>query len=140
MSAMNLAVTLSSASVDITPISANQTGLWTTSSVFALIFYILMAIALWRIFQKAGLPGILGIIPIVNLFFLVKIAGMSMWLGLLYLIPIVGFVFSIVVAFKLGSAFGKGGGFSFFLLWLFSFVGYLILGFGSSRYVEPARV
>lgn len=137
---MNLAVTLPSASVDITPISANQTGLWTTSSVFALIFYILMAIALWRIFQKAGLPGILGIIPIVNLFFLVKIAGMSMWLGLLYLIPIVGFVFGIVVAFKLGSAFGKGGGFSFFLLWLFSFVGYLILGFGSSRYVEPARV
>ncbi|WP_375385114.1 DUF5684 domain-containing protein [uncultured Microbacterium sp.] len=136
---MHLATALTAASAQVTPISADQTGVWTTSSVFGLIFYILTAVALWRIFQKAGLPGILGIIPIVNLFFLVKIAGMSMWLGLLYLIPIVGFVFGIIVAFKLGSAFHKGGVFSFFVLWLFAFIGYLILGFGSSKYTEPVR-
>lgn len=139
MSGMNLAFALVAASAEVTPISADQTGLWTTSSVFALIFYILMAIALWKIFTKAGLPGILGIIPIVNLFFLVKIAGMSMWLGLLYIIPIVNIVFGIIVAFKLGSAFGKGGAFSFFLLWLFAFIGYLIIGFGSATYTKPVQ-
>ena len=58
--------------------ASDQAGTWTTSWIIALVFYILMAIALWRIFEKAGLPGILGIIPIVNLFFLVRIAGMSM--------------------------------------------------------------
>ena len=105
-----------------------------TTSIFALIFYIIIAIALWKVFTKAGYPGILAIIPIVNLVFLVKIAGMSGWFALLYLIPIVNVIFAIVVAFKLGKNFGKGGVFSFFLLWLFSFIGYFIIGFGSAQY------
>ena len=32
----------------------------------------------------------------------------------------------------------SGGAFSFFLLWLFSVIGYLILGFGSATYT-PRR-
>ncbi|VXB30298.1 conserved membrane hypothetical protein [Microbacterium sp. 8M] len=105
-----------------------------TTSVWALIFYILLAIALWKVFTKAGYPGFLAIIPIVNLVFLVKVAGMSGWFSLLYLIPIVNIIFSIVVAVKVGKNFGKGGVFSFFLLWLFSFIGYFIIGFGSAQY------
>ncbi|KRA25991.1 hypothetical protein ASD65_08805 [Microbacterium sp. Root61] len=113
-------------------------GPWiTTSWVISLVFYVIMAVALWKIFTKAGLPGILGIIPIVNVVFLVKIAGMSGWLALLYIIPIVNFVFGIIVALKLGERFGKGGVYSFFLLWLFAFVGYLMLGFGSATYRKP---
>lgn len=98
------------------------------------VLYVLYAIALWKVFTKAGYPGILAIIPIVNVFFLVKIAGMSAWLTLLYLIPIVGWVFSIVVAIKEGRNFGKGGLFSFFLLWLIPIIGHFIIGFGSARY------
>ena len=59
---------------------------------------------------------------------------MSGWFVLLYLIPIVNIVMSIIVAIKLGKNFGKGGAFSFFLLWLFSFIGYFIIGFGSAQY------
>ncbi|MGN8026765.1 DUF5684 domain-containing protein [Microbacterium sp. 22242] len=105
-----------------------------TGSVIGIIVYIVIAIALWKVFTKAGHPGILAIIPIVNLIFLIKIAGMSGWLVLLYLIPIVNLIFAIVVAVKLGKNFGKGGVFSFFLLWLFPFIGYFILGFGSAQY------
>ena len=105
-----------------------------TTSVFALIFYVIIAIALWKVFTKAGYSGILAIIPIVNVIVLIKIAGMSGWLVLLYLIPIVNIIFAIVVAIKLGKNFGKGGVFSFFLLWLFSFIGYFIVGFGSAQY------
>lgn len=57
---------------------------------------------------------------------------------LLYLIPLVNFVFGMFVALRLGQRFGKGGAFSFFLLWLFQFIGFLILGFGGARY-EPRR-
>ncbi|UNK70221.1 DUF5684 domain-containing protein [Microbacterium sp. H1-D42] len=102
--------------------------------VVALVFYVLYAVALWKVFSKAGYPGILALIPIVNVIFLVKVAGMSGWFSLLYLIPIVGWIFGIVVAFKLGDRFGKGGAFSFFLLWMFSVIGFFILGFGSARY------
>jgi hypothetical protein len=89
------------------------------------------------VFAKAGWPGILAIIPIVNIFILVKIAGFSAWLGLLYLIPIVNLVFSIIVALRVGRGFGKGGAFSFFFLWLFSFIGYFVIGFGSATYTKP---
>ncbi|MBS1906318.1 MAG: hypothetical protein JST33_07050 [Actinobacteria bacterium] len=101
---------------------------------FSLILYVIVAIALWRVFTKAGHPGWLAIIPIVNVIFIVKIAGMSGWWVLLYLIPIVNIVFGIIVAVKLGKSFGKGGAFSFFLLWLLPVIGYLILGFGSSQH------
>lgn len=110
------------------------TALFQDYGIFAIVWYIIIAIALWRVFSKAGYPGILAIIPIVNVFILVKVAGYSAWMTLLYIIPIVNIIFSIFVAFRLGQRFGKGGGFSFFLLWLFSAIGYLILGFGSSQY------
>jgi hypothetical protein len=105
-----------------------------TAGLIALVFYILVVVGLWKVFTKAGYPGILAIIPIVNVVFLVKIAGMSGWLALLYLIPIVGFFFGIFVAVRLGERFGKGGFFAFFLLFVFPYIGYLILGFGDSRY------
>ncbi len=103
-------------------------------SIFGVIWYVLTAIALWRIFTKAGYAGVLAIIPIVNIIFLVKIAGYSGWMTLLYLIPIVNIIFGIFVAIRLGERFGKGGAFSFFLLWLFAIIGYFILGYGSARY------
>lgn len=105
-----------------------------TTGLIALVFYILVAVGLWKVFTKAGYPGILAIIPLVNLVFLVKIAGMSGWFALLYLVPIANFILAIIVAFKLGARFNKGGVFSFFLLFVFPYIGYLILGFGDSRY------
>ena len=116
---------------------ASVGSLWTTSLI-GLVIYIIVVVALWRVFSKAGWPGILAIIPIVNMFILVKIAGYSAWLGLLYFIPIANLVLAIIVAIKVGERFGKGGAFSFFLLFLFPFIGYLILGFGDARYTKRA--
>ncbi|CAN5482063.1 hypothetical protein BH10ACT5_BH10ACT5_05170 [soil metagenome] len=129
---------------DMTPFTsitqqADVTALQTTYGIIGLIVYIITVVALWKVFTKAGYPGWLAIIPIVNLFILVKIAGFSAWLGLLYLIPIVNLIFHIIVSLRVGKGFGKGAGFSIFLLWLFSFIGYLILGFGSDTY-DKARI
>jgi hypothetical protein len=114
------------------------TALQTVSGVFSFIWYVILVIALWKVFTKAGYPGWLAIIPIVNMFVVVKIAGFSAWMGLLYLIPIVNIVFAIIVALRVGKGFGKGAVFSIFLLWLFHAIGFLILGFGSSQY-DKAR-
>jgi hypothetical protein len=118
---------------------ADFTALWSTYSVIGVIVYIITVIALWRVFTKAGYAGWLAIIPIVNLFVLVKIGGFSAWMGLLYLIPIVNIIFHIIVSLRVGKGFGQGAAFSIFLLWLFSFIGYLILGFGSADY-DKARI
>jgi uncharacterized protein DUF5684 len=118
---------------------ADVTALSTTYGVIGFILYVITVIALWKVFTKAGHAGWLAIIPIVNLFVLTKIAGFSYWLGLLYLIPFVNIVLHIIVALRVGKGFGKGAGFSIFLLWLFSFIGYLILGFGSDTY-DKSRI
>ncbi|MDN3495498.1 DUF5684 domain-containing protein [Planococcus sp. APC 4015] len=107
--------------------------------ILGLAWYILLVVALWKVFTKAGYPGWLAIIPIVNTFVLVKIAGYSAWMGLLYLIPIVNIVFHIIVSLRIGKGFGQSTVFSVFLLWLFSAIGFLILGFGSATY-DKARV
>ena len=120
--------------------NASISALSGVTGVVSLVIYVLYAVALWRVFDKAGYPGVLAIIPIVNVFILVKVAGYSAWLTLLYLIPIVNLVFSIVVAVRVGRGFGKGGAFSFFLLWIpaLQIIGYMILGFGRATYVKPA--
>lgn len=115
---------------------ADLTGITQGYGIASLILYVVIAIALWRVFSKAGYPGILAIIPLVNVFFLVKTAGYSFWMTLLYLVPIVNIVFGIFVAIRLGERFGKGGVFSFFLLWLIPFIGYFIIGFGSATYTR----
>ena len=110
-----------------------------TSSVIMIAIYVVFAIAAWKMFSKAGYAGILAFIPIVNVIILVKIAGYSGWMSLLYLIPIAGWIFAIFVALRIGANYGKGAGFSVFLLWLLPPIGYFILGLGDSRYVPVRR-
>ncbi len=108
--------------------------------IISLVVALIGIIALWRVFTKAGRPGWAAIIPIYNIYTLVKIGGFSGWFVLLYLIPIVNVVISIVVALGVAKNFGKSGVFGFIGLWLFSLIGYLILAFGSAQYVgdKPA--
>ena len=136
---MNLAI--SSVLADVNPIAANlnESLFNVTTGILSFLWYVLIAIALWMVFKKAGWPGVLALIPIVKIVILVKIAGLSGWWSLLYLIPIVNVVFSIVVAIKLGAAFGKSAVWSFFLLWLIAFIGYFILGFGDATYSKPVK-
>ena len=103
------------------------------------IAYLLVAIGMWPMLKKAGMPGWGGFIPIYNIYLQIKLAGRSGWLLVLYLVPFVNFVVAIVVAVGVARAFGKGGLYGFFLLFVLQPIGYLILGFGSSQYVEVRR-
>jgi hypothetical protein len=108
------------------------TGIWL---LFWLAIAVIAIIAMWKIFVKAGQPGWAAIIPIYNLYIMLKVIGRPGWWILLMIIPFVNIVVSIIVALDLGKAFGKDPVFSIVLLWFFSIVGYLILGFGNDKYV-----
>jgi hypothetical protein len=101
---------------------------------------LIMIIALWRVFSKAGRPGWWAIIPFVNTFQLVKIGGYSGWLFLLFFIPFVNLIVYIVVALGVAKNFGKSGLFGFLGLVIFSVIGWLILGFGSAKYIGNDKV
>ena len=109
-----------------------------TGLALFLTYYVLLAVAMWKVFSKAGYPGILALIPIVNWFIQMKIAGFSAWWGLLAIVPIVNVIFFIIVAIRIGRGFGHGAFFSIVLLLLFAPIGFFIIGFSSDRYTSPA--
>jgi hypothetical protein len=107
------------------------------SEVLLLLLSILYLIGAWKVFTKAGKPGWGVLIPIYNLYLLCKIAGRSGWWVILMIIPLVNFVIYFILAQDIGRAFDKGGVWSFFWLFLLSYIGVLILGFGGARYLGP---
>jgi hypothetical protein len=120
----------------------NMDGGQTTGTVIgSIVGYIIVVILYWRIFSKAGRAGWLAIIPIVNTIVLIQITKHSGWTVLFYIIPILNVIWAIVIAIHLGRSFGKGGVFSFFLLfWPLAIVGYIILAFGGSTYRDRTLV
>ncbi len=101
--------------------------------------------ALWKVFVKAGQPGWAAIIPIYNLYILLKVIGRPAWWLLLFIVgvivPFVGWILLIVVgiiiAIDLAKSFAKSSGFAVGLFFL-NFIFIPILGFGEARYVGPA--
>jgi len=104
---------------------------------------ILLAIAvfviasIWKTFEKAGQPGWAAIVPIYNLYIITKIVGKPGWWVVLFLIPIVNYVFLIWSYNLLSKSFGKGVGFTLGLVFLGP-IFWAILGFGSATYQGPA--
>jgi hypothetical protein len=92
----------------------------------------------WKVFEKAGQPGWVILIPIYNAYIMLKIAGRPGWWLLLYFIPLVNCVIAAIVAIDIAKSFGQSGVFGFFLLFLLCGIGFLILGFGDARYLGPA--
>lgn len=108
------------------------------SSFAGIIGYLLLAFFLGKVFEKAGEPLWKAFVPVYNGIVLLRLVGFSGWFILLYLVPIVNIVLHVIVALRLGKAFSKSTVFSIFLLWLFSLIGYIIVGFDDSRY-DKAR-
>ncbi len=103
-----------------------------------LVMVILIIAGFWKTFTKAGEPGWASIIPIYNIYIILRIIGKPWWWLLLMLIPFVNFVVWILIAIDMGKSFGKDTLFSLILLWLLTPIGYLILGFGDAQYLGPA--
>src|ERR1039458_461281 len=104
--------------------------------VVALVFIA----GMWKVFTKAGQPGWAILIPIYNIYILLKIAGRPGWWVILFCIPLVNLVIAILVAIDVAKAFGQSAAFGVILLFLLGVLGYLMLGFGNYKYVGPATL
>ncbi len=108
-----------------------------TMLLVCLVIVAVFIIALWRVFAKAGQPGWACLIPIYNAYILLKIAGRPGWWLVLFFIPLVNIVISLIVSIDIAKAFGQGAVFGVVLLFLLCGIGYLVLAFGNYRYVGP---
>ncbi len=108
--------------------------------VFALVGLVVL-VGMWKTFSKAGQPGWAAIIPVYNLVVLFRVAGQSGWLALTFLlnfIPVIGGLAWLGIVIwnhvNVSKRFGHGVGFALGLVFLAP-IFWLILGFGSSKYV-----
>ena len=107
------------------------------SIIVGLLIALLLIIAMWKVFTKAGQPGWASIIPIYNLYIWCKIVGRPGWWIILMLIPFVNFVICIILCIDMAKSFGKGAGFGIGLA-LLGIIFWPILGFGSAQYQGPS--
>ena len=105
--------------------------------LFYVAFIVVYLAAGWVVYTKAGQEGWKSLIPIYNLYVLLKIVGRPGWWLLLYLVPLVNIVIWIIVMIDLAKSFGKSTGFAIGLI-LLTPIFYLILAFGDATYRGPA--
>ena len=108
-----------------------------TSLVFSLIMLVLMVIAYWKMFEKAGVEGWKSLIPLYNLYILFQLAWGNGLLFLLMLIPCVNIVVGLILDWKICKAYGQGVGIFVLMLFLPN-VAWLCLGFSKNvQYIGP---
>lgn len=101
--------------------------------IVMLVLVVFFIAVQWKIFVKAGQPGWAAIVPIYNLYIMLTIVGRPGWWLILYLIPCVNIIISILVSLDLARVFGKSSGFGVGLI-LLPIIFYPILAFGDAEY------
>jgi hypothetical protein len=108
---------------------------------------IISLIGMWKVFAKAGQPGWAVLIPVYNIIVLLRVAGLPwywVFTPLILIIPFLGAIaylaWIVWVHHRISTRFGQGVGFTIGLT-LLGPIFWLILGFGSSKYVaeQPAQ-
>ncbi len=129
-----------------------------TAVVMTIVWYVLVIVGDWKLFEKAGKPGWHSLIPFLNMYdeydlcwngsagivYMIALAvsmglttGESQPTGFAAVIALIACILVVVLrimqSIKLAKAFGKGIGFAIFLM-IFERIGRIILGFGNDEY------
>jgi hypothetical protein len=102
-----------------------------------LAIIVLLLVSIAKVYIKAGRKWWEAIVPIYNIYVLQLIVGRPGWWTVLYFVPIVNIVVSIINAVDLAKAFGKGVGTALVLIFL-PFIGYPMMAFSSDYHYKGA--
>ncbi|GBL23604.1 hypothetical protein EMGBS6_03890 [Opitutia bacterium] len=143
----SIASLLAQASGNDAAVAAGVMAFVAAFALFFIVIGIVCLIGMWKVFTKAGEPGWAVLVPIYNLIVLLRVAGLPwywVFAPFVAIIPILGWIAYIVwivwVHHRISTRFGQGVGFTIGLT-LLGPIFWLILGFGSSKYVgeQPAQ-
>ncbi len=104
--------------------------------MFFLGIIVLYMAATWKVFSKAGQPGWASVIPVYNLYTMLKLAGKPGWWIILMIIPGLNIIFGIWTLNMISKSFGKDEGFTMGMVFLAP-IFWPILGFGDAEYIGP---
>lgn len=109
-------------------------------SAFLIVIWLAVIVLIlagwWKVFVKAGREGWEGIIPLYNMWVLLKIVGKPGWWMIMYFVPLANIIFLIWTYNMLSKSFGKDEGFTVGLV-LLGIIFIPILGFGPAQYLGP---
>jgi hypothetical protein len=107
-------------------------------AIFQLAVCVLMIVASWKVFVKAGQPGWACIVPFYNMYIMsVKMAGLEiMWFIFLF-IPILNIVAIFKIYIALAKNFGKTAGFGVGMVFL-GIIFFPILAFSDAKFSGEA--
>ncbi len=107
--------------------------------IFSIIFLLIMIVAGFRIFEKANIDGYKILIPIYNLYLLLQIAELPIFLIPLFFIPVVNVLVFWLVSIWLGKQFDKKMWFRIGMC-LLPMIFYPVLAFSSSLYQAEEEI
>ena len=119
----------------LVPLQSDGGGVFgAVSTLIAVVVALVTLAGMWKAFQRAGQPGWAAIIPIYNLYVMLKIGGNAWWWLLIILfVPIVNLYGMYKMFAGVSRAFGHGVGFALGL-WFLNFIFWPLLGFGDDEY------
>lgn len=107
------------------------------AGIVMLLVYLAIIVAvvagMWKAFEKAGKPGWAAIIPIYNLYVMIKISDNAWWWLILFFIPLLNIVAAFKINIDVAKVFGQGIGFGIGLA-LLGVIFWPLLGFGDYEY------
>lgn len=109
--------------------------------ILSLLFFLASAAGLWKIFDKAGVPGWYAIVPFLNIYYWLKIIDKPMWWYIFVLIPFINVFTLLLMVVETLKCFNKHGLGQQALGVLFPFVYLPYLGFApNEEYVHPTKL
>lgn len=101
--------------------------------VFQLLLFLSQVVGMWVVFTKADEAGWKVLIPVYNLYIMLKIGNNAWWWLLLLIVPFVNLYAAYKIHAGIARAFGKGVGFALGLTFL-GFLFFPVLAFGDYQY------
>ncbi|WP_198666764.1 signal peptidase I [Taibaiella helva] len=108
---------------------------------FIFIAFVLPVIGLYKMFQKAGIPAWLALIPVLNTWHMLRLTRRPKWWIAAQLIPFLGYIFTIGIFLEFVRCFGKTKFYQQALTAVAPFAYFLYIGFNrKDQYQAPSRL
>ena len=98
-----------------------------------IVITVILIVANWKIFTKAGKPGWAILIPVYNIIVMMQIIKKPLWWVIMLFIPIVNVVFCILIIYNMVLIFGQPGWHIVLALFL-GIIYYPYLAFSKAEY------
>ena len=111
-------------------------GYW----IFFIFSIVGTLVGLYKLFEKAGIPGWKALVPVYNFYLCTKITGKSISWFIMLLIPVLNVVVWLLMANEISKVFGKDKFWAYVASMMIPYIYFLKIGFDDEvKYIGPHK-